>query len=114
MNISPEIKLELERRVHQSRDVRERLRLCVVLARLYNKKRPHSSLNYRTPLNAYLRSCTKILINFQLFCDSTSKLLIKYLRLAPITSFESPITPIKLVISIKEIAISAKRQIRST
>lgn len=33
MNISPEIKLELERRARQTRDVHERLRLCVVLAR---------------------------------------------------------------------------------
>jgi transposase len=32
MNISPEIKLELERRARQTRDVHERLRLCVVLA----------------------------------------------------------------------------------
>lgn len=33
MNISPEIKLELERRARQTRDVHERLHLCVVLAR---------------------------------------------------------------------------------
>jgi len=33
MTISPEIKIELERRARQSRDVHERLRLCVVLAR---------------------------------------------------------------------------------
>lgn len=33
MNICPEIKLELERRARQTRDVHERLRLCVVLAR---------------------------------------------------------------------------------
>lgn len=33
MDISPEIKLELERRARQTRDVHERLRLCVVLAR---------------------------------------------------------------------------------
>lgn len=33
MNIPPEIKTELERRARQSRDVHERLRLCVVLAR---------------------------------------------------------------------------------
>lgn len=33
MHISPEIKLELERSARQTRDVHERLRLCVVLAR---------------------------------------------------------------------------------
>ena len=33
MNIFPELKLELERRARQTRDVHERLRLCVVLAR---------------------------------------------------------------------------------
>ena len=33
MHISPEIKIELERRARQTRDVHERLRLCVVLAR---------------------------------------------------------------------------------
>lgn len=33
MNISPEIKIELEQRARQSRDVHERLRLCVVLAK---------------------------------------------------------------------------------
>ncbi len=33
MIISPETKTELERRARQSRDVHERLRLCVVLAR---------------------------------------------------------------------------------
>ena len=33
MNTSSEIKLELERRARQTRDVHERLRLCVVLAR---------------------------------------------------------------------------------
>lgn len=33
MNIIPEIKLELEKRARQTRDVHERLRLCVVLAR---------------------------------------------------------------------------------
>lgn len=33
MNIPPEIKTELERRARKSRDVHERLRLCVVLAR---------------------------------------------------------------------------------
>ncbi len=32
MNISPEIKLELERRARQTRDVHERLRLCVILS----------------------------------------------------------------------------------
>jgi transposase len=33
MNISPETKLELERRARQTRDVHERLRLCVILAK---------------------------------------------------------------------------------
>lgn len=33
MNLSSEIKLQLERRVRQTRDVGERLRLCVILAR---------------------------------------------------------------------------------
>jgi transposase len=33
MNLTPEIKLQLERRVRQTKDVYERLRLCVVLAR---------------------------------------------------------------------------------
>lgn len=33
MNISPEIKIELEQRARQTRDVHERLRLCVILAR---------------------------------------------------------------------------------
>jgi transposase len=33
MNLSQEIKLQLERRVRQTRDVHERLRLCVVLAK---------------------------------------------------------------------------------
>jgi transposase len=33
MNISPELKIELERKARQSRDVHERLRLCVILAR---------------------------------------------------------------------------------
>lgn len=33
MNISSEAKLELERRARKTRDVHERLRLCVILAR---------------------------------------------------------------------------------
>lgn len=33
MNLSPELKIELERKARQSRDVHERLRLCVILAR---------------------------------------------------------------------------------
>jgi|GEM_PF-5060724 len=33
MNITPEIKLEPERRARQIRDVYERLRLCVILSR---------------------------------------------------------------------------------
>jgi len=33
MNLSPEIKSQLERRVKQTRDVHERLRLCVILSR---------------------------------------------------------------------------------
>ncbi len=32
MNLSPEIKLQLERRVRQTKDVHERLRLCVILS----------------------------------------------------------------------------------
>ena len=33
MNISPELKIELEHKARQSRDVHERIRLCVILAR---------------------------------------------------------------------------------
>jgi hypothetical protein len=33
MYLSPEIKLQLEKRVRQTRDVYERLRLCVILSR---------------------------------------------------------------------------------
>jgi transposase len=33
MNLSPEVKLEFERRVRTTKDVHERLRLCVILAR---------------------------------------------------------------------------------
>jgi transposase len=33
MNLTPEIKLQLERRVRQTKDIYERLRLCVVLAK---------------------------------------------------------------------------------
>ena len=40
MNLTPEIKLELERRARQTKDKHEHTRLCVILARSWRVRNP--------------------------------------------------------------------------